>query len=354
MGRRSSDSDDDGRSRRKRKQRRRSSSSSSSLSSSSGSRVTSSRSRRSSRRSRSRSRDRDRDKRRRRHSSSSSSRSSSRKRRSRSAVRDKGRSHRSYRSRSRDRRSHSRHRRSRSRSGSRSRRGSHSRKRSRSHSRRRSRSRSRERDRSRRKGRDRDREKERDRGRDREKDKSKDKGDKKGDTGNIKGGLEHLTPAEQAKVRMHMVLQAAAKTDEVLRAKVAKREEEARKKLEEVQFPGMRWSSRLFGPGESYKGTSLEEQVRRIKDIEAIESDSFVPQAFKSSRDDIKTEPAEVKQESERADSQEVTLPMSIVYYDSDTLAHPSLFMDKEKAEELWLNRLISLRQERLMGSPVP
>ncbi len=30
---------------------------------------------------------------------------------------------------------------------------------------------------------------------------------------------------------------------------------------------------------------SLAEQVRRIKDIEAIESDSFVPQAFKSSRD---------------------------------------------------------------------
>lgn len=28
--------------------------------------------------------------------------------------------------------------------------------------------------------------------------------------------------------------------------------------------------------------------MRRIKDIEAIESDSFVPQPFKSSRDDIK------------------------------------------------------------------
>lgn len=133
---------------------------------------------------------------------------------------------------------------------------------------------------------------------------------------------------------MHMVLQAAAKTDEVLKAKVAKREEEARKKLEE-------------------EGTSLEEQVRRIKDIEAIESDSFVPQAFKSSRDDIKTEPVEVKQEPERADSQDVTLPMSIVYNDNDTLAHPTLFMDNEKAEELWLNRLVSLRQERLMGSPV-
>lgn len=133
---------------------------------------------------------------------------------------------------------------------------------------------------------------------------------------------------------MHMVLQAAAKTDEVLRAKVAKREEEARKKLEE-------------------EGTSLEEQVRRIKDIEAIESDSFVPQAFKSSRDDIKTESSEVKLESERVDFQDLALPISIVYNDSDTLAHPNLFMDKEKAEELWLHRLMSLRQERLMGSPV-
>lgn len=132
---------------------------------------------------------------------------------------------------------------------------------------------------------------------------------------------------------MHLVLQAAAKTDEVLKAKVAKREEEARMKIKE-------------------EGTSLEEQVRRIKDIEAIESDSFVPQAFKSSRDDTKI-PAQVKQELEKAPSQDITLPMSIVYDDSGTLAHPSLFVDKETAEELWLNRLISLRQERLMGSPV-
>lgn len=191
------------------------------------------------------------------------------------------------------------------------------------------------RDRSRRKGRDREREKERERGRDKDReDKIKDKAAKKGDAENIKGRLEHLTPSEQAKVRMHMVLEAAAKTDEVLKAKVAKREEEAQKKLED-------------------QGTSLEEQVRRIKDIEAIESESFVPQAFKSSRDDIKTEPAEVKQESEIADSQDITLPLSIVYNDSDTLAHPNLFMDKERAEELWHKRLILLRQERLMGSPV-
>uniref|UniRef100_A0A3B3VJ94 Arginine/serine-rich coiled-coil 1 n=1 Tax=Poecilia latipinna TaxID=48699 RepID=A0A3B3VJ94_9TELE len=103
------------------------------------------------------------------------------------------------------------------------------------------------------------------------------------------------------------------------------------------------------------EGTSLEEQVRRIKDIEAIESDSFVPQAFKSSRDDTKVRsvPLSPLQESESAPSQDYSLPMSIVYDDSDTLAHPSLFMDKETAEDLWLSRLNSLRQERLMGSPV-
>ncbi|XP_054651163.1 serine/Arginine-related protein 53 [Dunckerocampus dactyliophorus] len=318
MGRHTSSSDEESRSRKKRKQRRRSSSSSSS--SSSGSRVTGSRSHRSNRRSRSRSKDR----RRKRRSSSSSSHSSSRRRRSRSG--DKGRSHRSHRSRSRDRRSHSRHRRSRSRSGSRSRRGSHSRRRSRSRSRERG-------NRSRHKGRDRDKDKERDKGRDRGREKSKDKTEKKGDAGAMKARLEHLTPAEQAKVRMQMVLQAAAKTDEALKAKLGKQEDEARKKLDT-------------------DGTSLEEQVRRIKDIEAIESDSFVQQAFKSSRDGIKPEPV-VKQESDRTDPVDVHLSTSIVYNETDTLAHPALFLDKDKAEELWLNRLRSLRQERLMGSPV-
>ncbi|XP_061916168.1 serine/Arginine-related protein 53 [Entelurus aequoreus] len=315
MGRRSSSSEEGSRSRKKRKQRRRSSSSSSS-SSSSGSRVTSSRSHRSNRRSRSRSRDR----RRKRRSNSSSSHSSSRRRRSRSG--DKGRSHRSHRSRSKDRRSHSRHRRSRSKSGSR--RGSHGRRRSRSRSRDRS-------NRGRHKGRDKD--KERDRGRNRDKEKSKDKAEKKGDTASMKARLEHLTPAEQAKVRMQMVLEAAAKTDEVLKAKIARQEEETRKKLDT-------------------DGTSLEEQVQRIKDIEAIESDSFVPQAFKSSRDDIKIELG-VKQEPDLTDDVDMSFPTSIIYNETDTLAHPALFMDKEKAEELWLTRLRSLRQERLMGSPV-
>lgn len=129
------------------------------------------------------------------------------------------------------------------------------------------------------------------------------------------------------------MLQAAAKTDEVLKAKENIKEEKTIKEEEEL---------------------SLAEQVRRIKDIEAIESDSFVPQAFKSSRDATKvTEASEIKKEAETTKEEVTILPTSITYNDSDTLAHPNLFMDKEEAERLWLNRLVSLRQERLMGSPV-
>lgn len=155
---------------------------------------------------------------------------------------------------------------------------------------------------------------------------------------NIKAGLEHLTAAEQAKVRLQLVLQAAAKTDEALRAK-EKKEEEAKKIKEEEEV-------------------SLAEQVRRIKEIEAIESDSFVPQAFKSSRDAAKvTESLEIQEAGSgvtpTVKEEDIALPTVIKYSNSDSLAHPSLFIDKEEAEKLWLNRLLSLRQERLMGSPV-
>ncbi|XP_016088267.1 serine/Arginine-related protein 53 [Sinocyclocheilus grahami] len=194
---------------------------------------------------------------------------------------------------------------------------------------RRSRSRSRDRDRGQRRDRDRDKDRTRDRTKDKETDKAK---DKQRETGNIKAGLEHLTPAEQAKARLQLVLQAAAKTDEALKAK--ENMKEAKTKEEEQM--------------------SLAEQVRRIKDIEAIESDSFVPQAFKSSRDGTKvTDLSEIKKEAEAIKEEVALLPTSIMYNDSNALAHPNLFMDKEEAESVWLNRLISLRQERLMGSPV-
>ncbi|KAM4895206.1 serine/Arginine-related protein 53 isoform 2-T5 [Sylvia borin] len=183
MGRRSSDTEEESRSRRKKKHRRRSSSSSSSSS------RTYSR-KKSGRKSRSRSRSRDLQswshsyEKRRRHRSSSSSSYGSRRKRSRS--RGRGKSYRSQRSRSKSRT-----------------------RRSRSRARQRSYSRSSERSGHRRTP---SGSRERRKGRDKDKGKGKDKethGTKAGDSANIKAGLEHLTPAEQAKARLQLVLEAA-------------------------------------------------------------------------------------------------------------------------------------------------
>ncbi|KAF7242579.1 Serine/Arginine-related protein 53 [Varanus komodoensis] len=112
--------------------------------------------------------------------------------------------------------------------------------------------------------------------------------------------------------------------------------------------------------------TSLVEQVKRVKEIEAIESDSFVPQTFRSSKEVKKTtEPVEVKGEPAIAEMGNVgltateketvagSIPTAIKYQDENSLAHPNLFVDKAEAEERWFQRLMALRQERLMGSPV-
>ncbi|CAM9338843.1 unnamed protein product [Bubo scandiacus] len=328
MGRRSSDTEEENRSRRKKKHRRRSSSSSSSDS------RTYSR-KKSGRKSRSRSRSRDLQSRshsyekRRRHRSSSSSSYGSRRKRSRSRSRGRGKSYRSQRSRSKSRTRRSR---------SRPRQRSYSRSSERS-SHRRTHSGSRERER--RKGREKEKIKEKGKGKEKEI-----YGTKHGDSGNIKAGLEHLTPAEQAKARLQLVLEAAAKADEALKAK-ERSEEEAKKKKEEDQ-------------------ATLVEQVKRVKEIEAIESDSFVPQTFRSSKEVKKSvEPIELQYEpvtigagtvdasAPEKEPPPANIPTAIKYQDDNSLAHPNLFIEKAEAEEKWFQRLIALRQERLMGSPV-
>ncbi|NXP28936.1 RSRC1 protein, partial [Scytalopus superciliaris] len=211
------------------------------------------------------------------------------------------------------------------------------------------RSRSRARQRSRSRSSDRARHRERRRDKDKPKDKPKDKegpGPNAGDSGNIKAGLEHLTPAEQAKARLQLVLEAAAKADEALKAK-ERSEEEAKRRKEEDQ-------------------ATLVDQVKRVKEIEAIESDAFVPQTFRSSKEVKKaTEPPELQHEpvsvaagpAEAAAPEKeppaASIPTAIKYQDDNSLAHPNLFVEKAEAEEKWFQRLVALRQERLMGSPV-
>uniref|UniRef100_A0A667I5M6 Arginine and serine rich coiled-coil 1 n=1 Tax=Lynx canadensis TaxID=61383 RepID=A0A667I5M6_LYNCA len=168
------------------------------------------------------------------------------------------------------------------------------------------------------------------------------------ESGNIKAGLEHLPPAEQAKARLQLVLEAAAKADEALKAK-ERNEEEAKRRKEEDQ-------------------ATLVEQVKRVKEIEAIESDSFVQQTFRSSKEVKKSvEPGDVKHTTAASGPASVvagppstekeidpsSIPTTIKYQDDNSLAHPNLFIEKADAEEKWFKRLIALRQERLMGSPV-
>lgn len=144
-----------------------------------------------------------------------------------------------------------------------------------------------------------------------------------------------------------MVLEAAAKADEALKAK-ERNEEEAKRRKEEDQ-------------------ATLVEQVKRVKEIEAIESDSFVQQTFRSSKEVKKSVepngpsaaaapgPASVVADLP-SDEKEVdpgSIPTAIKYQDDNSLAHPNLFIEKGDAEEKWFKRLIALRQERLMGSPV-
>lgn len=146
-----------------------------------------------------------------------------------------------------------------------------------------------------------------------------------------------------------MVLEAAAKADEALKAK-ERNEEEAKRRKEEDQ-------------------TTLVAQVKRVKEIEAIESDSFVQQVFRSSKEVRKlAEASEVRPAvvvtagsasvaadppSSEKEADANSIPTSIKYQDDNSLAHPNLFVDKADAEEKWFKRLIALRQERLMGSPV-
>ncbi|XP_037679647.1 serine/Arginine-related protein 53 [Choloepus didactylus] len=382
MGRRSSDTEEESRSKRKKKHRRRSSSSSSSDSRTynrkKGGRKSRSKSRSWSRDLQPRSHSYDR---RRRHRSSSSSSYGSRRKRSRSRSRGRGKSYRVQRSRSK-----SRTRRSRSRPCPRS----HSQSSERSSHRR---TRSRSRDRERRKARDKEK-------REKEKDKGKDKElhyVKRGEPGSIKAGLEHLPPAEQAKARLQLVLEAAdavlfssgiqsprtvvsdssclftscfggrTKADEALKAKERNEEEQPLNMSPEALYMiimSINCEEQLFSTDQA----TLGEQVKRVKEIEAIESDSFVQQTFRSSKEVKKSvEPNEVKHATATsgpvsvvADPPSVekeidpsSIPTTIKYQDDNSLAHPNLFIEKAEAEEKWFKRLIALRQERLMGSPV-
>ncbi|KAK2538530.1 Rsrc1 [Columba guinea] len=190
------------------------------------------------------------------------------------------------------------------------------------------------------------RERERRKGRDREKGKEKGKGKEKetcgtkpGDCGNIKAGLEHLTPAEQAKARLQLVLEAAECV---------------------IRKCSCLWHWLSFGglvhPELSFHSRQIAGHYGLI--LFLVELVLLALQFQSTEPPDLPYEPVTVGAGAADASAPEkdpapASIPTAIKYQDDNSLAHPNLFIEKAEAEEKWFQRLIALRQERLMGSPV-
>ncbi|KQK80502.1 hypothetical protein AAES_94802 [Amazona aestiva] len=126
-----------------------------------------------------------------------------------------------------------------------------------------------------------------------------------------------FSPFSHSKFKTKRRMCYRAKADEALKAK-ERSEEEAKKRKEEDQ-------------------ATLVEQVKRAKEIEAIESDSFVPQTFRSSKEVKKSaEPTELQYEpvtigvgtvdtsAPEKEQPSASIPTAIKYQDDNSLAHPN------------------------------
>ncbi|EMP32735.1 Serine/Arginine-related protein 53 [Chelonia mydas] len=108
---------------------------------------------------------------------------------------------------------------------------------------------------------------------------------------------------------------------------------------------------------------TLVEQVKRVKEIEAIESDSFVPQTFRSSKEvkksteagELKCEPATVgvgtvdlsNTEKEIAPG---NIPTAIKYQDDNSLAHPNCSVGKLDCSPCMLQKAVASHQHPLLS----
>ncbi|XP_045199637.1 serine/Arginine-related protein 53-like [Mercenaria mercenaria] len=138
-------------------------------------------------------------------------------------------------------------------------------------------------------------------------------------------GFAEMTPAEQAKIRMHMALKAAAAADEKLKGDVTK----------------------------SHSSTSLHDSMAFSQAIQDIESSSFAASSFKSSRGDRKEEKS-VKDDFTFGTAGELKLDSQrkpvLVDVENEDLAHPSLYTDPEEKLDQWIQKLAAMRRKKLEG----
>lgn len=139
-----------------------------------------------------------------------------------------------------------------------------------------------------------------------------------------------MTPAEKAKVRMQMALKAAAAADERIK-----------EQTKEQPFGG---------------ASTVEEQIKFSGAVKDIESSSFVPTSFKSSRSE-KTTGDDKKEDFLFGTAGEIRSDLTprkpLIIQDLNTLAHPNLHVDPDEKMKRWIERLAALRKKKLEGEAI-
>ncbi|XP_069104293.1 serine/Arginine-related protein 53-like [Argopecten irradians] len=154
--------------------------------------------------------------------------------------------------------------------------------------------------------------------------------DSKDDPTEMIPGFHDMTPAEQSKLRLQLALKAAAAADERIKDQI-----------KESQYGG---------------STTVEEQMKFSSAVKDIESSTFVPTSFKSTRserpatDDKKADFLFGTAGEIRAD---MTPRKPLIIHDLNTLSHPNLHVDPEEKMKRWIERLATLRKKKLEGEAI-
>ncbi|KAI8786356.1 serine/Arginine-related protein 53 isoform X2 [Biomphalaria glabrata] len=151
----------------------------------------------------------------------------------------------------------------------------------------------------------------------------------------VSSSMNNLPSSVQAEKRMRQALIAAAAADEKLRET----------------------SSGLSG------GNSFAESQAFANSVAAIESNSFVPSSFKSSRTyKVKEESTDLTSSHDDAIFGSLTVTgftikpdpdTKPIQLDPDSIIHPSLYCDPEEKMERWIQRLTQLRRRKLEGEAI-
>ncbi|XP_033760448.1 serine/Arginine-related protein 53-like [Pecten maximus] len=154
--------------------------------------------------------------------------------------------------------------------------------------------------------------------------------DSKEDPAEMIPGFHDMTPAEQTKLRLQLALKAAAAADERIKDQI-----------KESQFGG---------------ASTVEDQMKFSSAVKDIESSTFVPTSFKSTRSD-RPNTDDKKDDFLFGTAGEIRADMTprkpLIIHDLNTLSHPNLHVDPDEKMKRWIERLTMLRKKKLEGEVI-